>query len=219
MVKEELKNLREWAAVQELHKRKVPILRIAKQLKMSRNTVKKLIRLKEEPKYTRNHYPSKVESYLDQIIVWRTSPEYDFNGTRIFRELVKRGYNGSINPIYRVLKKIDEGKSEISPDATVRVETPPGDQAQFDWAEYQVVVNGRVRTVYCFSMILAASRKKAICFSLSCDADAIYEAIQELYDDLGGVTQELLIDNPKALVIENNLKSEDEIKYNEQALL
>ena len=52
MVKEELKNLREWAAVQELHKRKVPILRIAKQLKMSRNTVKKLIRLKEEPKYT-----------------------------------------------------------------------------------------------------------------------------------------------------------------------
>lgn len=219
MVKEELKNLREWAAVQELHKRKVPILRIAKQLKMSRNTVKKLIRLKEEPKYTRNQYPSKVESYLDQIIVWRTSPEYDFNGTRIFRELVKRGYNGSINPIYRVLKKIDEGKSEISPDATVRVETPPGDQAQFDWAEYQVVVNGRVRTVYCFSMILAASRKKAICFSLSCDADAIYEAIQELYDDLGGVTQELLIDNPKALVIENNLKSEDEIKYNEQALL
>jgi len=62
VVKEELKNLREWAAVQELHKRKVPILRIAKQLKMSRNTVKKLIRLKEEPKYTRNHYPSKVVS-------------------------------------------------------------------------------------------------------------------------------------------------------------
>lgn len=214
-----MKNLREWAAVQELHKRKIPILRIAKQLKMSKNTVKKLIKLKEEPKYTRDHYPSKVESYMDQILMWRTFPEYDFNGTRIFRELVKRGYEGSINPIYRALKKIDEEKTEISRDATVRIETPPGDQAQYDWSEYQVVVNERVRTIYCFSIILAASRKKAICFSLSCDAEAIYEAIQELYDDLGGITLELLIDNPKALVIENNPKSEEEIRYNEQALL
>ncbi len=50
-------------------------------------------------------------------------------------------------------------------------------------------------------MILAASRKKAVCFSLKADADAIYEAIQELFDDLGGVTLELLIDNPKSLLL------------------
>lgn len=219
MVKREVKNLKEWAAVQELYKRKVPILQIAKQLGMSRNTVKKMIRQKEEPKYTRSNYPSKVESYMDQIIIWRTSPEFDFNGTRIFRELKGRGYQGSINPIYRVLKKIDEDRTGISHSATVRIETPCGDQAQFDWSHYEMEIAGRIRTVYCFSMILAASRKKAVCFSLSSNADAIYEAIQELYDDLGGVTLELLIDNPKALVIENNPKSEDEIKFNEQALL
>jgi hypothetical protein len=68
-------------------------------------------------------------------------------------------------------------------------------------------------------MILAASRKKAVVFSLKQDADAIYEAIQELYEDLGGVTLELLIDNPKALVIDNDPKSEEEIKYNPHALL
>ena len=68
-------------------------------------------------------------------------------------------------------------------------------------------------------MILAASRKKAICFSLSCNAEAIYDAIQELYEDLGGITLELIIDNPKSLVVENDPKSEDEIKYNEQSLL
>lgn len=51
------------------------------------------------------------------------------------------------------------------------------------------------------------------------DADSIYEAIQELYDELGGVTLELLIDNPKALVIDNNPQNEDAIKYNTQALL
>ena len=214
-----MKNLKEWAAVQELHKRKVPKLQIATQLGISRNTVKRLILLKEEPKYSREHYATKVDPYMDLITLWRTSPEYDFNGTRIFRELKARGYAGTINPIYRALQKIDESQIEISPAATVRIETPPGDQAQFDWAHYEVMIAGRIRTVYCFSMILAACRKKAICFSLSCNADSIYEAIQELFDDLGGITLELIIDNPKALVIENNPKREDEIKYNEQALL
>jgi len=47
-----VKNLKEWAAVQELHKRKVPKLQIANQLGISINTVKRLILLKEEPKYT-----------------------------------------------------------------------------------------------------------------------------------------------------------------------
>lgn len=163
--------------------------------------------MKKEPKYTREHYPSKVEQYMDLIVLWRTSSEYDFNGIRIFRELKARGYIGTINPIYRALKKIDEVKLEIPKEATTRVETPPGDQAQFDWAHYEMNVAGIIRTVYCFSMILAASRKKAIIFSLSSDADAIYEAIQELYDNLGGITLELIIDNPKALVIENNPKS------------
>ena len=68
-------------------------------------------------------------------------------------------------------------------------------------------------------MILSASRKKAVCFSLKADAAAIYEAIQELFEDLGGVTLELLIDNPTALVIENNPRNETEIRYNPHALL
>ena len=40
------------------------------------------------------------------------------------------------------------------------------------------------------------------------NTEAIYEAIQDLYDDLGGVALELLMDNLKVLVIENKPKSE-----------
>lgn len=214
-----VKNLQQWAAVQELYKRKIPIQQIARQLKMSRNTVKKLIKLKAEPSYTRTSYPSKVDSYMNQIIQWRKEPQYDFNGTRIFRELKRIGYLGTIGPVYRALKKIDESSSAISSLATIRIETPVGDQAQFDWAHYEVIIGTRIRTVYCFTMILSASRKKAICFSLSSNGSAIYEAIQELFEDLGGVTLELIIDNPKALVLENNADSNQEVKYNSQALL
>ena len=214
-----MKKLKDWAAVQQVYKQTNSKRATAKILGISRNTVRKLLELDHEPEYKRARYPTKIDAFKEQIIEWRCEP-YLFNGTRIFRELKKRGYEGSIGPVYNFLRKVDEDcDGMISSKATTRVETPPGDQAQFDWSEYQMHVAGCFRTVYCFAMILAASRKKAVCFSLREDADAIYEAIQELFEDLGGVTIELLIDNPKALVLENNPKSEDEIKYNPHALL
>ena len=215
----EVKDLEDWAAVQKVYKQTKSKRETARILGISRNTVKKLLTMKEAPKYHRVIYNSKLDVYKETIIQWRCEP-YSFNGTRIYRELVKRGYTGSIGPVYRYLRKVDEDVgNHISSKATVRHESPPGDQAQFDWTEYNVLINNRYRKVYCFAMILAASRKKAVCFSLTSDADAIYEAIQELFDDFGGVTLELLIDNPKALVIENNPKSQEEIKYNPHALL
>lgn len=211
--------MQDWVAVQEVYKKSKSKRATAKILGISRNTVKKLIALAEAPKYHRTDYKSILDDYKELIIEWRCDP-YDFNGTRIFRELKMRGYDGSIGPVYRFLKKTDEDcGGHISAKATVRHESPPGDQAQFDWSEYEMRIGHKYRKVYCFAMILAASRKKAICFSLKADADAIYEAIQELYVDLGGITLELLIDNPRSLVIDNNPKSEEEIRYNPQALL
>lgn len=214
-----MKELEDWAAVHRVYKQTKSKRGTARILKISKNTVKKLLELKTPPKYHRTQYSSKIEHYKERIIEWRCEPNL-FNGTRIFRELKKCGYTGSIGPIYRFLNKVDEDVGgQISKKATVRHESPPGDQAQFDWSDYDVIVGNKYQKVYCFAMILAASRKKAVCFSLKVDAHAIYEAIQELFDDLGGVTLELLVDNPKALVIDNNPKSEEEIKYNTHALM
>jgi len=121
-----VKRLQQWAAVHELYRRGVPKKKIAEQLGMSRNTVKRLLRLKEEPRYHRTYYPSKLDGYKEQILEWRCSP-YEFNGTRIFRELRSRGYAGSIGPVYRLLSKIDEDVGRTSSRATMRIETPPGD--------------------------------------------------------------------------------------------
>ena len=210
--------LHEWAAVQQVYKTTGSKRKTAKILGISRNTVRRLLELKEKPAYHRKEGPCILDPYKDIIIEWRSDPP-KLNGARIFNDLKDIGYTGSIGPVYKFLQKLDEDIDRISSKATVRIETPPGDQAQFDWSEYHVPVGGRTRKVYCFTMILAASRKKAICFSLREDAEAIYEAIQELFEDLGGVTLELLIDNPKALVIHNDPKHEEEIRYNPHALL
>lgn len=198
--------MHEWVNVNRMYKRGVEIKQIARQLKMSKNTVKKLLKTKMEPKYKRATYPTKIDSFKEQIKTWFI--EDDFIATRIFNELQKLDYNGSINPIYRYLKTLKSKKNEISKKATVRIETPPGEQAQFDWSPYTMIVNNEITKVICFSMILSHSRYKSMVFSLREDGDAIYEAIQELFEDLNGVTDELIIDNPKALVIENLKDSE-----------
>lgn len=151
--------LQDWAAVQRVYKQTGSKRETARILGISRNTVKKLLGLKKEPEYSRTDYKSCLDGYKELIIEWRCKPN-EFNGTRIFRELKKKGYTGSIGPIYRFLQQVDEDTGLVSSKATVRIEPPPGDQAQFDWSEYSMVVGGRERNVYCFAMILAATRKK-----------------------------------------------------------
>lgn len=170
VVKKEVKNLQDWAAVQKLRKQKKNITDISRELDMSRTTVYKLLDMAEEPVYTRTNYPCKVDKYAEQIIEWRFNPEYDFNGTRIFRELKELGYTGSITPVYTFLNRFSESSYFRQNKASQRIETPVGDQAQFDWSPYEMWIGTRKRDVYCFTMIFAASRKKAIVFSLKADA-------------------------------------------------
>ncbi len=88
----------------------VKINQIAKRMKMSGNTVKKLLKQQSEPEYKRIHIRTKIDSYKDRIKVWFL--EDGFIGTRIYEELVKIGYTGSINPIYRYLKTLKDEKTK-----------------------------------------------------------------------------------------------------------
>jgi transposase len=211
-----VKDVRDWHSVKNLFDKGVPIKQIARELGMARNTVKNLIKKEEEPKYSRAPAPTIIDDYKDKIREWYLDRRYDFNGTRIYSELLKLGYKGGINPLYRYLQILDTEKTLISRRATVRFETPPGDQAQFDWGEYQMIIAGKRTKIYCFTMILSYSRKKAAICSATVDGTAIYEAIQDLFIELGGVTKELVIDNPKALVISHN--KNQEVEFNTSAL-
>lgn len=182
-----MKDLKDWAAVHKVYKQTQSIRKTAKILGISINTVKKLLAMNEAPAYHRTIYKSKPDDYKEQIVEW-CCELYCFNGNRIYRELTSRGYTGSIGSVYRYLRQVNEDiENHISSKVTVRHESPHGDQAQFDWTDYDVLIGSRYRKIYCFAMILAASCKKEVCFSLKADADVIYEAIQELFDDLGGV--------------------------------
>src|SRR5699024_11693707 len=76
--------LQDWAAVQRVYKQTHSKRKTAKILGISRNTVRKLLELKEEPTYSRTVYKSCLDGYKELIIVWRCEP-YEFKDRKSTR--------------------------------------------------------------------------------------------------------------------------------------
>ena len=70
-----MRDVQDWISVKRLYKNGVNKQRIAKELHMARNTVKRLIKTNQEPQYTRAVYTSKVDSYQDLIRDWYLNPQ------------------------------------------------------------------------------------------------------------------------------------------------
>jgi len=64
-----MKDVRDWIAVKRLYRSGMNIKAISRQLGMSKNTVKRLTKLEEEPKYLRVVNTTKIDGYKDQISV------------------------------------------------------------------------------------------------------------------------------------------------------
>jgi transposase len=78
-------------------------------------------------------------SILDPHAAWLTAraPEVDFNSVGLYRELVTHfGYRGSRQQVLRFVRPWRVAARAVS--ATVRFETPPGQQAQVDFGQRRV---------------------------------------------------------------------------------
>jgi len=94
--------------------------------------------------------------------------------------------------------------------AVLRYETKPGVQAQVDWGECgRIEEDGRVRKVYCFSMILGYSRMRYMVFTLSTDVSALIQCHLHAFDYFGGYTEEILYDNIKTVILKRALRASD----------
>lgn len=198
-------NVEKWVTIKNLAREGYGKRTIARMLGISRNTVRRALASEEPPRYTRQKQnETKLDPYKDQVEYMYL--EQNLIGTRIFEEIVAKGYTGSITTLYRHLAKLEKEPRE---KVTVRFETGPGVQAQFDWSPYKVNIGGQERQVYCYLLVLSYSRFKYMTFSADQTINSVIEAIEEALQFLGGAPLEILIDNAKQMVFEttgNNIK-------------
>ena len=110
----------------------------------------------------------------------------------------EHGYDGSLRSVQRFWAKHYPAPAIW---ARRRVETPPGAQAQADWAHFPgVIVGGVARSLVAFKMVLSHSRKDAIVWSESKDMLAWLGCHSQAFRRLGGVPATVRIDNEKTAV-------------------
>jgi transposase len=191
-------SMEEWTTIRCLAVQGWGSRRIARELGISRNTVRRAIRAHSPPKYERaRRVNPQLEPFRDEIMAMLI--QKDFIGSRILREIRKRGYRGSPAAFYRYLRKLNDGFPSLK--VTERFETPPGRQGQFDWTVYTVKIGGVLTRVTVFCHILCYSRRKHYCASLDETQASIFQAMEESFQHYQGVPQQILLDNPKAFVL------------------
>jgi transposase len=201
-----------WQQVRVLKGNGLGIKKIARQLGMSKNTVKKYLTTSDPPFFTRTVYDHKLDAYEETINQMRTK---GYIGTRIYEELVAQGYEGSLSTIHKHLHMLKQD-AEMSSHMTTRVETNPGHQMQYDWKEWQLSVAGRSLKIYIHEVVLSYSRKKYFTYSLTITAADIIRALYEAILFFSGAPKELVIDNAKQMVITHD--KDDTVRYTDEFL-
>lgn len=188
----------EWTTIRYLHAQGKSIRAIARELSLARNTVRAALRADQTPRYQRPPRPNpQLVPFAEEIE--RMLFEQQFIGSRILRELRARGYNGGKTAVYDYLRRLETSRPDRR--ITERFETPPGQQGQFDWSPYTIILGDQLTRVSVFCLTLAYSRRKFFWPSLDETQASIYEALEAGVRHYGGAPKELLIDNAGSLVI------------------
>lgn len=192
-------NVEAWTTIRYLHAQGKPIRTIARELGLARNTVRAALKAEAQPCYTRPARPNpQLAPFHD--VVRRMALEQRFIGTRILRELVAQGYRGGKTALYQYLHTLKVAQPD--PRVTVRFETAPGEQGQFDWSPYTVVIGGQPTSIVAFGLALGYSRRKHHWVSGDETQSSVFEALEAGFQHFGGVPKELLVDNAKVFVLD-----------------
>jgi transposase len=197
----------------DLHRQGLSISAIARQLNLDRKTVRhRIAKGLEPPVYgPRSPRPTMIDpfkTYLGE----RISAYPGLTAVRLLRELRDRGYHGSYSGVRDCVRAL---RPPHTIGFEVRFETPPGKQAQVDFAHFEVEFTdepGVKRIVWLFSFVLGFSRLIWARFVIHQDLQTVLRCHIAAFAAIGGVPREILYDRMKTVVVGED--SEGGIVYN-----
>jgi transposase len=176
--------------------------KLARELGLDRKTVKRIL-AQERPVSSHRTVarPTAITPYLDYI--HRRAAEVDYNAYRIFHELQGLGYAGGYEMVKLVVRPLRAERDRLA-EATLRFETAPGRQAQVDWGTTWAQMSKQHVRVQVFVMVLGYSRRLYVEFTRDQQLATLTACHQHAFDWFGGLTEELLYDNPKTVVLKRD---------------
>lgn len=191
----------EWMDIQSLAAEGRSIRAIAEITGRSRNTVRRILRQRTPEPFRSSERTSKLEPF--KPYVRERHEQFGLSAVRLFDEIRAQGYQGSIFTVRRYLHEFRARRKALA-KATVRFETPPGEQAQADWTYLGRFPNaaGTLVSIYGFAMVLSFSRVLFSCFTTSMRTEVLIACHQQAFEYFGGSARTVLYDNMKQIRIE-----------------
>jgi len=194
--------LGELVMILDLHRQGLGVSAIARRVGIDRKTVRKYIeRGLEPPSYgprqPRARRREPFEAYLRQ----RIAAYPGLTASRLLREIREHGYTGGYTAVTDFLREV---RPSPTPPFEVRFETPAGEQAQVDFAHFEVIFTDEpsaMRIVWLFSMVLGYSRLIWARFVAHQDLQTVLRCHMAGFAALGGVPRQILYDRMKTAVI------------------
>lgn len=130
------------------------------------------------------------------IITARLATYPELSAVRLFDEVRAAGYPGGITQVRDYVARV---RPHPEPEPLVRFETAPGHQAQVDFAEFRLPWGKR----YALVVVLGYSRLLWLKFYPRQTLATVIGGLEEAFAYFGGVPTELLFDQMKAVIIED----------------
>jgi transposase len=184
--------------VRVLARRGGKVKEIARELGVSKNTVKRYLRDPQAGRYKRRApRPRKLDVYLEylQERIEAAQPRW-IPATVLLREIRERGYEGGISQLKTYLAPFKATKL----DPVVRFETAPGEQMQ---ADFTTIRRGH-SPLKAFVATLGFSRATFVRFTEREDSETLLSCLRQAFQQFGGVTAEILFDNATTIVVERD---------------
>ncbi len=186
---------------------KESISSIARDLKLSRPTVRKHCRTRDEPRYQRRQQPTPMlGAFQETLEAWlhteRTLPKAQRRtARRLFEGLQGEGYRGAYDSVQRFVRRWKADK--LGPtvgQAFVPLAFAPGEVCQFDWSHEHVELGGAMQTIKVAHFRLTFSRQMFVVAYPRETQEMVFDAHNRAFAFFGGVPQRMVYDNLKAVV-------------------
>ncbi|MEJ1379255.1 MAG: IS21 family transposase [Candidatus Sedimenticola sp. (ex Thyasira tokunagai)] len=179
---------------------------IARDLSLSRNTVKKYLKQTDPPEYQRSSQPKpKLGEHEERLQVWleqdaQRPKRQRRSAQHLFEDLQLEGYGGAYDSVQRYVKAWKEERcSPTNTQAFIPLVFPSADAAQFDWSHEQVELGGVVQTIKLAHFRLAHSRQCFLAAYPRESQEMVFDAHDRAFAFFGGVPRRMIYDNPKTL--------------------
>ena len=183
------------------------IREISRQLNISKNTVKKVIRSNETKfelvKYTKNKpVLGKHFEILNQLLTDNTKEPVRRRMTarKLYQELQTLGYLGSyesVNLIVRAFRRKHESKGK---SVFIPLNFEPGQAFQFDWGEEEICLNGEITRVKAARIKLCYSRHSLVVVYPNEQLEMVMAAHEEAFKFFEGCCKNGIYDKMKTAV-------------------